>query len=414
MNSPRSTSPRPTQHGPIVGAAQLEIGVGDEPHGVVLDAQRSRNIEMDVVPKRNRGLDRGRHLSARAAGEIDEPAAGIKTARVDRAAHGDVARQGGRVDGPLQVEIGVDDRAHSLRVPQPHVLSAHRHVEASGPVSLDADAAAEAHRAAAQLRGHLVERHAARIEADDARDILECMRQIEVTDAAGVDRHRAGDDRRAHRAVERRFNGRLPGAADVRHEALEDAETRGAVGAHRDSLVVQVDDARDVELCLVADQPHVGHADRVPIERHADRHGVSQAVVKETEVEFIDGRVDHEVIDVRQLAHHADVAARDRSGVRRELRIERTKIRVERRVGHVEREVGVHLLAERDGAGSRDRQARRCRFQLQGHHVVADVDVACNGADAFVGDEEVAHGAVHVVPRRVERAAAAGGEVQQP
>ena len=52
----------------------------------------------------------------------------------------------------------------------------------------------------------------------------------------------------------------LPGAADVRDEALQDAEARGAVGAHRDPLVVQIDEARDVELRLVADQPHVGDA----------------------------------------------------------------------------------------------------------------------------------------------------------
>ena len=62
----------------------------------------------------------------------------------------------------------------------------------------------------------------------------------------------------------------------------ESGETRAEISPRKLLAAValaQVDDARDVELCLVTDQPHVGHADRMPIERHADRHGVSQAVV---------------------------------------------------------------------------------------------------------------------------------------
>ncbi len=64
-------------------------------------------------------------------------------------------------------------------------------------------------------------------------------------------------------------------------EALQDAEVGVAVGAHGDALVVQVDDAGDVELRVLADQPHLGDAHGVAIERDADRRRVAQPVVEQ-------------------------------------------------------------------------------------------------------------------------------------
>ena len=147
--------------------------------------------------------------------------------------------------------------------------------------------------------------------------------------------------------------------------ALQDAEAGVAGGAHRDALVVQVDQPVDVELRLVADQPHLGDAHRVPIERQADRRRVAQPVVEQPQVEPIDRRLDQQLVDVGELADDANVAAGDGGGVRRQLRIERADVRIERRVGDAERQLRVHRRRQRDAAGARDREARRRRLELQ-------------------------------------------------
>ena len=140
---------------------------------------------------------------------------------------------------------------------------------------------------------------------------------------------------------------------------------------------------------------------------------VAQPVVEEADVEPIDGGVDEQVVDVGELADHANAAARDGGRERRQARLERADVRIERRVGDVERQLGVHLGRQRDAAGARDGKARRGRLELERHHVAVDVDVADDLADAFVGDEEVTDRPAHVVARHVEGAAAAGREVDQ-
>ena len=94
------------------------------------------------------------------------------------------------------------------------------------------------------------------------------------------------------------------------------------------------------------------------IERHPNRHRVAQAIVEQAQVELVDRRVHDEVIDVRELADHAKVAAGDGGRIRRELRIEGTQIRVERRIGHRQRHVGVHRLVQRDRPRAGDRKTR--------------------------------------------------------
>jgi hypothetical protein len=196
-------------------------------------------------------------------------------------------------------------------------------------IAVDADAPAEAHGTAAELRGDFVERHAAGVEAHDARDVLQRVRQIEVTNAAVLDSHRAVHHRGAQRTIERCCERRLTRAADVGNEPLQDAEVRRAVGAHRNPLVVQVDHAGDVELRLLANQPHVGDANRMAVEGHPNRDGVAQAVVEEPQIELVNGRIDNEVIDVGKFAHNAEIAAGNGGRIRRQLRIERAEIRVE-------------------------------------------------------------------------------------
>ena len=123
--------------------------------------------------------------------------------------------------------------------------------------------------------------------------------------------HRAGDDRIAHRALEGCLERRAAGAADVRIETLKQAETRVPRRAHGDALVVQVDDAADVELRFLPDKPHLLHTHRVPIECARNRRRVAQAIVEEAEVQTIDGCVHQQLVYVAELSDDSDVAAGD-------------------------------------------------------------------------------------------------------
>ena len=299
----------------IVGAAQLQIGVGEEPRGAVPDFERRRRDDPHVVAERQRrGGERPPPppRRRRSDGQVEQAAAFVERPRVQRVPHVDGARQRQRVDRPLHRQVRVDERPHALGEPQAHAVAGDGHVDPGRLVPLDLDPAAEPDRAAAEPRGHLIQADAAGVEAQRPGDVLERVRQVEVTDAAVVDVHRAADDRIAHRALERGLQRRAARAADVRHERLEDAEARVAGCADRHPVVVQIDQPFDVELRLVADQAHLGDTRGVPIERQANRRGVAQAVVEQPEIEPLDRRLHQQLVDVRELADDAHVAAGDR------------------------------------------------------------------------------------------------------
>jgi hypothetical protein len=111
------------------------------------------------------------------------------------------------------------------------------------------------------------------------------VRQLEVADAAVLDAQRARHGGIAHRPLERGLHGGAAGAADVVHEPLEDAEVRHAVRTHRDALVVEAQDAGDIQLGVLAHEAHLRQPDRMAIERHADRRCVPEAVIEEAQAE---------------------------------------------------------------------------------------------------------------------------------
>jgi hypothetical protein len=106
------------------------------------------------------------------------------------------------------------------------------------------------------------------------------MRQAEMSDSPILQRHHPGDQRRGHRAFERGRQGGAPAAADVRQKPLQDPEIRVTGHPHADALIVQVHGARHIQLRVLPDQAHVGHAQGVAIERHAERRGVADRIVE--------------------------------------------------------------------------------------------------------------------------------------
>ena len=89
----------------------------------------------------------------------------------------------------------------------------------------------------------------------------------------------------------------------------------------------RLDQARHVELRILADDAHVGHADGVAIQRQAYGPRIAERVVEEPDVEPLDRGVHEQVIEIGELADDANRATRDGRRVRRQLRLERAQRR---------------------------------------------------------------------------------------
>jgi hypothetical protein len=71
----------------------------------------------------------------------------------------------------------------------------------------------------------------------------------------------------------------------------------------------------------------------------------------------------------------------------------------------------VGLRRQRDAAGAGDRQPRRCRGDLSVQLAAAAGQGSGNLSHAFLCDEQIVEAEPDVVPRQIERAAPAGGEL---
>ncbi len=168
-----------------------------------------------------------------------------------------------------------------------------------------------------------------RVEADRPIDVLQRMRQREVTDASVFQRQRAPGDRIVERSLERPCQRGRARASQIRNEPLKHSEVGIAVGAHVDRSVVQIGDPSDVDLRILTDDAHVGDAYGIAIERHVYRTGVAQRVVKETHVEAIDRGVHEQIVDIAKITDDTHRSPDHGGGVGRELRQEQTDIRIE-------------------------------------------------------------------------------------
>src|SRR4029077_3309935 len=115
------------------------------------------------------------------------------------------------------------------------------------------DVAAELDTAAAERRRHVVQPDPAGIEVNRAVDRVERVRDREVAQPAAGDRRAAGEVRLRQRTVDRRGQGRTPGAADVAEKPLQDPQARVTGRLQRDPVLIQVDRAGDAQLRVLAD-----------------------------------------------------------------------------------------------------------------------------------------------------------------
>ena len=120
------------------------------------------------------------------------------------------------------------------------------------------------------------------------------------------------------------------------------------------------------------------------------------------------------MIDVGQLADHANGAAGDGVRERRQARLKEPHVRIERRVGEPQRQLGVHLVGQRDAARPRHHEPRRGGFELDGQQLAAQRQPAGQLPDAFVAGKQIVDAHAHVVARHLERAGAGRRELQQP
>ena len=235
-----------------------------------------------------------------------------------------------------------------------------------------------------------------------------------MADTTVFHKHRASDRGIPHRPLKRCLERGAARTANTRNEPLEDAEAGITGGAQVNALVVQIGDARNVEPRLVADEPHLRHPYRVPVECNLDRRRVAKAIIEQAQIEAIDDGLDHEFVDVGQLPRHADTAAGDSCRERRNARAERAHVRVERRVGNAERQFGVHVVRHLNAPRTRHRQTRRGRLELHGEHLADDVELTADLTDALVTHEEITHHDAYVVARSLERAAPPATKSSRP
>ena len=235
----------------------------------------------------------------------------------------------------------------------------------------------ELHGAAAKLaveRGReagIVEPDARGVERHDAVEILERVREREVTQASLRQHRLARDDRPRRGAADERRDVGAAGAADVAHEALQHGEVRGAVGLERQRLASRSTLPATSSAVSSPTSRSVSISQRLPVDGQLDRALIAQTIVDEPQVELLDRRRDAQGVAVVELAGHANRAAGRRRCVRREVGLEHAHVRIERRVAHPERQLGVGVVVERDAAGARHREARRRRFELVGQQLVA-------------------------------------------
>ena len=150
------------------------------------------------------------------------------------------------------------------------------------------------------------------------------------------------------------------------------------------------------------------------VEQQADRPVVPQRVVEQPHVDAVDGAVDQQVLDVAQLADHADAAADHGGRERRQPRLERAHVRIERGVGEAERQLGVRLGRQRDAARSPTPTSRGDAASISTvMTVLRTPSRPVTSPMPSSLDEQVADAEPHVVARLVEPAAARGGEVDQ-
>ena len=295
----------------------------------------------------------------------------------------------GASNGPRSDEIRVDDRAESLGVAQAHFLAGGRQVELAGAVADEADAAAESHQAAAEARGQVVQPQAVGVEGHAAVDRLERVRQREVANASAGDRRLAGEDRVLERPGDLRREVGLARAAQVAHDALENAEVGLSRRSDRDLAGAEVDRAADVEARAIADETQLVDAHDFLLVRHAQRAVVADHVVEQPQRQRVGARVDAHLLRVAQLSGDPQRAAGDSGRERREVGPEDADVRVDRRVGEPEREVAVRFVGHRHAAGAGHDQPGRRGVQLHAQRVVANRQPRRHLADAFVFDEQV-------------------------
>src|SRR6185369_7652761 len=100
-------------------------------------------------------------------------------------------------------------------------------------------------------------------------------------------------------------------------------------GADADRLFVERDHAAHRQPRLVADQLQLVDPDQVVVERYPNRLRVANRVVEQAHVDAVDGTVDHEVIDVGEVAGHVNRPARYGGGVGGQPRHEQPHVRIE-------------------------------------------------------------------------------------
>ena len=181
----------------------------------------------------------------------------------------------------------------------------------------------------------------------------------------------------------------------------------------RDPLILQPDRAADPQPRVFADQLQLLDANHVLIERQLDRPAVPDRVVEQPHLHAVDGAVDEQVVDVGQLADHADRSARHRGRCTATARHEQAHVRIERAVMEPERQLGVGLRGERDAAGAGDRQARRRDVDFAAQLVAAERERPADLPDRFARHRQIVDPELDVVARRLERAAAAGRELDR-
>ena len=279
-----------------------------------------------------------------------------------------------------------------------HLVAGRREIDRAELEAVQPDAPAELHRAAAELRDGVDDADALRVEQEAAVDVLQAVRERVVADAPAGDRRVSREDGMVERPAHLRVERRGARAADRAVERLQDPEVRVAGRVERDPLLVQVDRAAEVELRLIAGELEAARLDDVLVQRELDRPVVRGGIVEQLELQPVDRRLDHEVVDVA-AAERADRAVGDDRVERREPR-DQTDVRIERRVGEMQREVDVLLGRQREAALARTDRRRDCALSSDSDSMSPRSESVPRPVRSFVGDEEVGDRGLHVVARR--------------
>ncbi len=307
----------------------------DDPRLIVVDAQRRRRRHADVeADVRRRGGRPGPRPPAAPASPpakpLNRPPEVSNAARPAGALDRHVAGHDRRRRRSLQREAGVDQRAHAFRIAQAHVLAGGGDVELAQLILRQADAAAEADRPAAKLRGDAVEAHARRVERDDAVDVFERVRERQLAEAAvrTASALPATTGSRRPCPTMRAVTSARPELRTSGEEALQHREVGRAVRLQRQRLIAR-DSPSPLRSSSVSSPTSrsASTCSDLPFDAQPNRRGIAQPIVEQRDVDLLDRRIDAQRVRVVELADHADGAAGNRRRERRERRLNGAHVR---------------------------------------------------------------------------------------